>query len=186
VLYYPQGTSWRVRPRTWGGLPWWCRFQALRYQGCYRTELLPSLTAEWLERSPPNIGVNGLNPHGLKRDNWKGYIGGWIYPEYLVAWMIPVVGFDCWQYSPVQYSTVQYSTEEYSTVQYSTVQYIIQFLKVMYLILTLQVPLTLPSVFDRPGVAGAVLQTASSLTHWLIKRFILFLKYLHNIINQKR
>ena len=36
VLYYPQGTSWRVWPRTWGGLPWWRRFQALRYQGCYR------------------------------------------------------------------------------------------------------------------------------------------------------
>ena len=29
-----------------------------------------------------------------------------------------------------------------------SVQYIIQFLKVMYLILTLQVPLTLPSVFS--------------------------------------
>ena len=33
-------------------------------------------------------------------------------------------------------------------LQYSKVQYIIQFLKVMYLILTLQVPLTLPSVFS--------------------------------------
>ena len=41
-------------------------------------------------------------------------------------------------------------------------------------------------VFARPGVAGAVLQTASSLIDSLIKRFILFLKYLHNIINQKR
>ena len=36
-----------------------------------------------------------------------------------------------------------------SAVQYSTVQYIIQFLKVMFLILTLQVPLTLPSVFSK-------------------------------------
>ena len=34
---------------------------------------------------------------------------------------------------------------------------IIKCLNVMYLILTLQVPFTLPSVFNRPGVAGAVL-----------------------------
>ena len=60
----------------------------------YRTELLPSLMAEWLESSPPNIGGDGLSPHGLKCDNQKGYIGGWIYPEYSVAWLIPVVGFD--------------------------------------------------------------------------------------------
>ena len=59
-----------------------------------RTELLPGLTAKWLESSPPNIGVDGLNPRGLKCDNRKGYIGGWIYPEYSVAWLIPVVGFD--------------------------------------------------------------------------------------------
>ena len=64
----------------------------------YRTELLPSLTAEWLESSPPNTGVDGLNPRSLKCDNQKGYIGGWIYPEYSVAWLIPVVGFDSWQY----------------------------------------------------------------------------------------
>ena len=43
------------------------------------------------------------------------------------------------------------------------VLHIILFLKVMYLILTLQVPLNLLSVFDRPSVAGAVLQTASLL-----------------------
>ena len=52
-----------------------------KYQGCYHTELLPSWTAEWLESSPPNIGVDGLNPYGLKCDNLKGYVGGWIYPE---------------------------------------------------------------------------------------------------------
>ena len=52
-----------------GGLPWWRRFQALRYQRCYHTELLPSLAAEWFEPSPPNIGVDGLNPLGLKCDN---------------------------------------------------------------------------------------------------------------------
>ena len=60
----------------------------------YRTELLPSLMAEWLEPSPPNIRVDGSNPRCLKRDNRKGYVGGWIYPEYSVAWMIYVVGFD--------------------------------------------------------------------------------------------
>ena len=48
---------------------------------------------------------------------------------------------------PVGLLTVMYSTVHYSTVQHSTVQYSIQFLKVMYLILTLQVHLTLPSVF---------------------------------------
>ena len=47
--------------------------------------------------SPPNIGVDGSNPLGLKCDNGKGYVGGWIYPEYFVTWLIPVVGFDCWQ-----------------------------------------------------------------------------------------
>ena len=57
-------------------------------------ELLPSLTAGWLESSPPNIGVDGSNPRGLKCDDRNGYIGGWIYPEYSVAWLIPVVGFD--------------------------------------------------------------------------------------------
>ena len=61
---------------------------------CYRTKLLHSLTAKWLESSPSNIGVDGLNPHGLKFDNRKGYVGGGIYPEYSVAWMIPVVDFD--------------------------------------------------------------------------------------------
>ena len=30
----------------------------------------------------------------LKCNNRKGYVGGWIYPEYSVAWFIPVVGFD--------------------------------------------------------------------------------------------
>ena len=30
-----------------------------------------------------NTGVEGSNPRGLKCDNRKGYIGGWIYPEYL-------------------------------------------------------------------------------------------------------
>ena len=38
-------------------------------------------------------------------------------------------------------------------------------------------------VFDRPGVAGAVLQTASYLINWLIESLNLFLKYLHYIIN---
>ena len=41
--------------------------------------------------SPPNIGVDGSNPRALKCDNRKGYIGGWIYAEYFVASMIPVV-----------------------------------------------------------------------------------------------
>ena len=31
----------------------------------YHAELLPSLTAEWLETSPPNTGVEGLNLRGL-------------------------------------------------------------------------------------------------------------------------
>ena len=94
---YPQGSTWRVKPHTWGGLPWWRRFQSLRYQGSYRTELLPSLTTEWLETSPSNTGVEGSNFRGLKCDNREGYIGSWIYPEYSVAWLIPVVGFDSWQ-----------------------------------------------------------------------------------------
>ena len=59
----------------------------------YSSELLPSWTAEWLESSPPNIGVDGLNHRGLKCYNQKGFIGGCIYPEYSVAWLIPVVGF---------------------------------------------------------------------------------------------
>ena len=42
--------------------------------------------------------------------------------------------------------------------------------------------LWIKKIIDRPGVAGAVLQTASSFTEQLI----LFLKYLHNIINHKR
>ena len=37
--------------------------------GCYRTELLPGLTAEWLKPLPPNIGVDVLNPRSLKCDN---------------------------------------------------------------------------------------------------------------------
>ena len=58
------------------------------------TKLLHSLTAEWLEPSPLNIGVGGSNPRGLKCDKQKGFVGGWIYPEYSVAGIIPVVGFD--------------------------------------------------------------------------------------------
>ena len=49
----------KVRPHTWGGLQWGVRFRALRYQGCYRTELLTILTGEWLETSSPNTGVKG-------------------------------------------------------------------------------------------------------------------------------
>ena len=37
-------TKLTVRSHTWGGLPLCHRFQALRCQGSYRTELLPSLT----------------------------------------------------------------------------------------------------------------------------------------------
>ena len=40
----------------------------------------------------------------------------------------------------------------------------------------------LGGLFDRPGVAGAVLQTALLL----INSVTVFLKYLHNIINHKR
>ena len=47
--------------------------------------ILKILTAEWLESSPPNIGVGGSNSRGLKCDNQKGYVAGWIYPEYSVA-----------------------------------------------------------------------------------------------------
>ena len=87
-----------------GGMLWRRKFQALRYQGCYCPELLPILTAEWLDSSPPNIGVDGLNPPGHKCDNRKGHFGGWIYPEYSVAWMTAVVGFDSWQCISLQYS----------------------------------------------------------------------------------
>ena len=52
------------------------------------------MTAEWFESSPPNTGVDSLNPRGLKWDKQKGFVGGWIYPDYSVAWLIPVVGFD--------------------------------------------------------------------------------------------
>ena len=36
------------------------------YEECYRNELLPCLTPKWLESSPPNTKVDGLNPRGLK------------------------------------------------------------------------------------------------------------------------
>ena len=62
---------------------------------CSALQCIAVQCTEWLEPSPPNIGVDGSNPRGLKCDNRKGYIGGWIYPEDSVAWMIPVVGFDC-------------------------------------------------------------------------------------------
>ena len=41
------------------------------YQGCYPSELLPILTAKWLETSSPKTGVNGMNPSGLKCDNQR-------------------------------------------------------------------------------------------------------------------
>ena len=47
------------------------QIQAPRYQGFQHTGLLPSLTAEWLETSPPNTGFEGLNICGLKYDNKK-------------------------------------------------------------------------------------------------------------------
>ena len=46
------------------------------------------MMAELLESSPPNIKVDGSNPRGLKVITEKGYVGGWIYPEYSVAWLI--------------------------------------------------------------------------------------------------
>ena len=79
--------------------PWWRRFQALRYQECYRIEHLPSLTSKWLKSSPPNTGVDSSNPRGLKCDKWKVYVGSVLLP-----WLIPVVGFDCWQYK-LKYTT---------------------------------------------------------------------------------
>ena len=51
--------------------------------------------------------------------------------------------------STVQYSTAQYIIMNCTTVLLRAVQCIIQFLRVMYLILTLQLPLTLPSVFSK-------------------------------------
>ena len=45
------------------------RFQAIRYEECFCTELLQSWTAKCLESSPPNLGVDGSNPRGLKCDN---------------------------------------------------------------------------------------------------------------------
>ena len=50
---------------------------------------------EWLELLPPVPGVKGLNPADSGVITRKGYIGGWIFPEYFVAWLIPIVGFDC-------------------------------------------------------------------------------------------
>ena len=55
----------------------------------------PTKGAYFERISPPNIKVDCSNPRGLKCDDRKGYIGSWIYPEYFVAWTIPVVGFDC-------------------------------------------------------------------------------------------
>ena len=46
------------------------------------------------------------------------------------------------QYRAVHFSTVLYTSVQCCTLQYSAVHFIIHFLKVMYLILTLQVPLT--------------------------------------------
>ena len=71
------------------------RFQIVRYQVGYCPKLLTSLAADWLELLPPVLGVKGLNPAVLGVITEKDYIGGWIYPEYFVVWLIPVVGFDC-------------------------------------------------------------------------------------------
>ena len=35
--------------------------------------------AKCLESSPPNVGVDGSNPRGLKCYNLKGYVGGFIH-----------------------------------------------------------------------------------------------------------
>ena len=64
----------------------------LRYQVGSCPKLLPSLTAEWLELLPPVPGVKGSNPAVSGVITKKGYIGGWIYPECFVPWLIPVVG----------------------------------------------------------------------------------------------
>ena len=46
---------------------------------------------------------------GLKCDNRKGYVGGWISTEYFVAWLIPLVCFDSCQSCAVQYIAMQCS-----------------------------------------------------------------------------
>ena len=46
------------------------------------------MTAEWLESSPPNIEVGGSNPHGLKCDNQKGYVGSIeLLPSMTAEWL---------------------------------------------------------------------------------------------------
>ena len=61
----------------------------LRYQVGYCPKLLPSLKAEWLEILPPVLGVKGWNPAVSGVITKKGILA------YFVAWLIPVVGFDC-------------------------------------------------------------------------------------------
>ena len=65
-----------------------------------------------------------------------------------------------YRYSSVQYCPIQYGPVLYNIVMYSSVLAIIQFLKVMYLVLTVQVPLTFTVVFcERDSVfLGADIQ----------------------------
>ena len=49
-------------------------------------------------------------------------VGGWIYPEYSVAWMTHVVGFDYWQLI-IKEHNLQYSISiQYNIIQCSTKQ----------------------------------------------------------------
>ena len=59
-------------------------------------KLLPSLTAEWLERLIPVQGVMGSIPAISDVIKRKAYIGGWIYPEYSLARACSVFRF--WQF----------------------------------------------------------------------------------------
>ena len=68
----------------------------LRYQVGYCLKLLPSMTAVRVVRAlASRSGDQGFKSRSFRCDNRKGYFGGWTYPEYFVALLIPVVGFDC-------------------------------------------------------------------------------------------
>ena len=93
------------------------------------------------------------------------YVGGWIYPEYSVAGLIPVVGFDSWQYSIVQYSTGQYSAVQHSTEHCIAVQYSIlekhQIDWIDYFLPYMQY--SHKELKKKPGLAKTVTQTALKL-----------------------
>ena len=106
-------------------------------------------------------GGQGFESRSFRCDNRKGYIGGWTYPEYFVAWLILVVGFDCWQHCTTLHFPVQnWSKVHCNKLHYFTQHFFLHFITLQWTSLHFTaLPLTSASLDQDKGLSGQMLSS---------------------------